>query len=307
MDNGERPQVTALAASDPLCWVTPEDFEREFEAERYRNEWTWVAEHEGQVVARVVWWGRGGELLTLDCLWVDPAVSDPAVVGRLVVAAGLAALHKQGMARPPQYQLRLPGSWRDDSSLATGVDWRRRVAADTGLSEELERLQWEWQAGTALIPPTGRLALLPESNDARFVELFRRVAAGSLDATTRRAVDAVGDEAFAREELDFYRSAPGDRAWWRVARDAQGVLVGFVIPSATEQGPNIGYLGVVPEARGHGYADELLAEATCFHARTGALRISATTDLLNAPMAAAFARQGYRVTERRIVFSAPAA
>ncbi len=108
-----------------------------------------------------------------------------------------------------------------------------------------------------------------------------------------------------RPHLRFYRSATGDRDWWRLARHTEGVLVGFVIPSATPSVPNIGYLGVVPEARGQRYVDDLVAEATSFHAQRGATQISATTDITNLPMAAAFARHGYVLSERRLVFSAP--
>ena len=109
-----------------------------------------------------------------------------------------------------------------------------------------------------------------------------------------------GLEAAVADQLRFYRSAPGERAWWRLARDGAGELAGFVIPSATESGPNVGYLGVVPEARGRGLVDDLLAFATRFHAERGARTISATTDVTNAPMAAAFARAGYAVVEVRL-------
>ncbi|WP_228553812.1 GNAT family N-acetyltransferase [Catenulispora pinisilvae] len=65
-------------------------------------------------------------------------------------------------------------------------------------------------------------------------------------------------------------------------------------------------LGVLPEHRGHGYADDILGEVTRFLALdTGASRVAADTDLVNAPMAAAFARVGYHVMSRRLVQSAP--
>jgi RimJ/RimL family protein N-acetyltransferase len=68
----------------------------------------------------------------------------------------------------------------------------------------------------------------------------------------------------------------------------------------------VGYLGVVPEHRGHGYADDILAEITRILAdEAGAEVIRADTDLANAPMAASFERAGYRNFSRRLVFSAP--
>ena len=62
---------------------------------------------------------------------------------------------------------------------------------------------------------------------------------------------------------------PGDRDWWRLAYDADGKLVGFEMPSANAGGPTVGYLGVLPEHRGHRYIDDLLAEITHFLAETG--------------------------------------
>ncbi len=305
MRDDERDRIGGLAAADPVCWVSAEVFGRELEAGRFRNEWTWIAEDRGRVRARAVWWGRadGALSLALDCVWVDASVDDPVALARVVVGAGLDALRTAGVGEAPRFELRLPASWRADPRLVSGVDWRRRLAATVGLGDELERLQLEWVAGTPVPPPSGRLRFSPADDDA-FLDVFRRVAAGSLDVATRRAVGADGDEAAARDDLRFYRAAPGDRAWWRVAHDADGAVAGFVIPSATEAGPNVGYLGVVPEARGRRHVDDLLAAATRFHASRGAERISATTDATNLPMAAAFSRHGYRVSEHRLVFSA---
>ena len=58
--------------------------------------------------------------------------------------------------------------------------------------------------------------------------------------------------------------------------------------------------------RGHRYIDDILAEITRFHAANGAHRITATPDMTNLPMAAAFERAGYRNYETGLVLSAPA-
>lgn len=68
----------------------------------------------------------------------------------------------------------------------------------------------------------------------------------------------------------------------------------------------MGYLGVLPELRGRGYVDDILGDITRFHAAEGADRITATTDVPNTPMAKAFERANYRMTEVRMVFKAPA-
>ncbi|RPI52033.1 MAG: GNAT family N-acetyltransferase, partial [Acidobacteria bacterium] len=106
--------------------------------------------------------------------------------------------------------------------------------------------------------------------------------------------------------LACYRGMRGDRAWWRTAHTSDGALVGFTIPSANEDFPVIGYLGVVPEMRGHGYAVDLLAEATRILAANGADCIRADTDALNLPMAATFERAHYRNFGVRLVMSTAA-
>ncbi|MER5636257.1 GNAT family N-acetyltransferase [Kitasatospora sp. NPDC002227] len=204
----------------------------------------------------------------------------------------------------PEYQLMLPPGWEADASVVAQVEWRRAAAASAGLTRELERLRFEWRRPGAVPPPAdGRLRFGPASDEV-FRELFASVAVGSLDDFTQRDVARCGISEHARETLDYYRSLPGNRSWWRVARTAEGQLAGFVIPSANDGGPVVGYLGVLPALRGHGLADELVAEATRSHAARGADRVRADTDSLNAPMAAAFLRAGYRVTAARLVLSA---
>ena len=59
----------------------------------------------------------------------------------------------------------------------------------------------------------------------------------------------------------------------------------------------------MPEHRGHGYVDDLVAEALHRFAEAGEVQVSDGTDADNAPMAAAFARSGYQVTGRCVILS----
>jgi hypothetical protein len=65
-------------------------------------------------------------------------------------------------------------------------------------------------------------------------------------------------------------------------------------------GAIIGYVGVLPAQRGHGYIDEILAEGTRVLAAQNVPRIRASTDLGNVTMAAAFVRAGWVNYERTI-------
>lgn len=125
-----------------------------------------------------------------------------------------------------------------------------------------------------------------EADDEVFAGLFRRVLADTLDATSRKGAEAAGPQTQARQDVKFYReSMLGERSWWRIAWTPDGQLAGFGIPSQNTECPVVGYLGVLPEHRGHGYVDEILAEITrILAAETGAAAIRGDTDLENLPM-----------------------
>jgi ribosomal protein S18 acetylase RimI-like enzyme len=67
-------------------------------------------------------------------------------------------------------------------------------------------------------------------------------------------------------------------------------------------GPCVGFIGVLPEHRGRGYAYDLLAECTHFLAERGAEFVAAATDQGNFPMAANFAKAGFPVVKERFNF-----
>ncbi|MFC7104745.1 GNAT family N-acetyltransferase [Nonomuraea rubra] len=54
----------------------------------------------------------------------------------------------------------------------------------------------------------------------------------------------------------------------------------------------------MPEHRGHGYVDDLLARGTRTLAEAGLQRVVAATDVANVPTANAFLRAGYSETGR---------
>ena len=98
-------------------------------------------------------------------------------------------------------------------------------------------------------------------------------------------------------ELVQYKSP---REWWRIATLADGEAVGFVTPARNDYSAIVAYLAVLPEHRGNGYVDEILAEGTRVLAGHDVLRLRASTDLDNVPMATAFERAGWVNFERTI-------
>lgn len=292
-------RLAVFSVSEPVSSVDSAQFRERAAASQLRPEWSWFAEDGSTIVARGLWWGRqdSNRPLTLDCLHVLPGVSNRAALAtELMVQA-----HNEFDIRP-DYQLIVSTSAPERSA---AVEWRSQAAKEAGLTRVVKRLQYEWTPASGIGADSGRLVFRPAS-DREFLDAFRRVAQGSLDVTTQEQLAVMDPDSQARSELEFYRSCPGERSWWRLAETTNGKLVGFAIPSATPYNRNVGYLGVVPAQRGRGHVDDILAEITRFHATDGADRITATTDAGNTPMAAAFDRADYQMTATKWVFSSPA-
>ncbi|GAA1944436.1 GNAT family N-acetyltransferase [Kitasatospora viridis] len=289
--------LPVLAADPGSGTVTPENYRAKLADGQYRLEHTWLAvDRDDRVAAAAVWWGSG-----------EPRALDGVFGGDEEVAAELLRTAHAAFGTAPEFHVFLPADWRERAEVRAALDWRLRAARAAGLTAELERLRFDWRAGRDAVPEADRrLRYAAEPDDAVIAELFARVLAGSLDHGSTAGAARQGAEAQAREDLEFYRDTMlGERSWWRVARNGAGETVGFAIPSRNPGAHVVGYLGVLPEHRGHGYAEQFLGEITrILVAEAGATEIRADTDLGNLPMAAAFRRAGYRDGQRRLVLSA---
>jgi RimJ/RimL family protein N-acetyltransferase len=256
----------------------------------YRPEWTWLALRGDRVVARAAWWGGPDDDApkALDWLDFDTGESDAAV--EILGAARIDA----------EYCLVLPPRWRESSTTRAAGEARIEVAERAGMRRFVERLRYTWTPADGLPDRPRRLRFEPEPDDERILDVLRRIAHGSLDAHEQRAMERGGPEAAARDELEFLHWMPSPRSWWRLAYTMDGALVGLTVPGRNYNSPTIGIVGVVPEHRGHGYAYDLLVEATHVLRAEGAEQVTAETDTTNTPMAATFERAGYPITQERV-------
>ncbi|WP_370949989.1 GNAT family N-acetyltransferase [Amycolatopsis sp. cg5] len=253
-----------------------------------RPEWSWVALRDEKVVARAAWWAYPESAEPFALAWFDFTDFDAAV------AVLRAAPH------PTEYSIKLPAGWRDDPAVAEAANSRIAAATAAGFTLLVERFLYRWTPECGLPDRPGRLEFRPEPDDEVFLDVFRRIAHGSLDAHVQRTIATSGIDAAAREDLDIMLGMPGPREWWRLAYTPSGELAGLCLPSRNHVNPVIGYIGVVPEHRGHGYAYDLLVEATHLLVAEGADRIIAATDLPNKAMAATFAKVGYPIDAHRV-------
>lgn len=293
------PVIRALDASDAHLFHTLPDPLRAHEAfggAHYRPEWKRVALRDGRVVARAAWWGGPEDTEPRTVEWFDLADGEEEAAAELLRSAPW----RVGL------DLVLPAGWREDPCLRAAADSRFAAARAAGHTPLVERFVYRWTPGCGLPERPGRLTFAPEPDDAVFFDALRRIHSVTLDAHARKAVAEGGLDLAAQEELDFFHWCPSPREWWRIARTPDGDLAGLHIPAHNPSGPCVGFIGVVPEHRGHGYAYDLLAECTHHLVAHGAQFIAGATDRGNFPMAAHFARAGYPVVRERVNFTPPA-
>lgn len=285
-----------------LPYVLNEELADDLAAGRRRPDWMWVALRGDHVLARVAWWGRPGDdtPFLMDVFDLDDGAEDRVDVGTLLLRTAMAHVVPPG-ARPPEHVRDIPPDWREDETARRVVEDRMAALERTGASLLVERLRFEWRPGTPLPEPRGRLRFRPIRDTEEILDLMTLVLAGTLDAHSRDDLTRMSArEAATRHyetELAHYRSP---RAWWRIATLSDGRPVGFVTPARNEYNPVIGYIAVLPEHRGNGYIDEILAEGTRILGAQDVPRIRAATDVGNTPMANSFHRVGYVNFERTV-------
>ncbi|MFE7130953.1 GNAT family N-acetyltransferase [Streptomyces sp. NPDC057638] len=258
----------------------------------HRPEWRRVALRDGVVVARAAWWGGPDDTVPLNLNWFDVAEGEEEAGAELLRTA----------PHQVEYLLILPDGWREDPARRAAAETRRRAAEAAGMRVLVERYQYRWTPACGLPERPGRLVFRPGPSDEEMLHALRLVHTGTLDAHALRAIEEGGLDQAAQEELDFFHWCPSPRSWWQLAYTPGGELVGLHVPARNQAGMIVGYIGVVPGQRGHGYAYDLLVECTHFLAERGAEFIAAATDQGNVPMARQFAKAGYPVVQERVHF-----
>ncbi|MFJ9097133.1 GNAT family N-acetyltransferase [Streptomyces sp. NPDC102405] len=287
LDEREAPLFDAL--SDPL------GARESHRLTRHRPDWKRVALRDGKVVARGAWWGGPDDTAPVNVNWFDVAEGEEEAGAELLRTAPWQV----------ELEMNLPAGWREDPELRAAAKARFTAVEKAGYELLVERFLYRWTPEHGLPERPGRLEFRPEPDDAVFFDLLRRIHSATLDAHALKAIDEDGLDRAAQEELDFFHWCPSPREWWQIAHTPQGDVAGIHIPVHNPSGPCIGFIGVVPEHRGHGYAYDLLAECTHYLVERGAEFVSAATDQGNFPMAANFAKAGYPVVRERLNYRPP--
>ena len=279
----------------------------DLEEGRRRVEWTWLAMHEDNVLGRLALWSPSGstDATQFDIFDLDDALSDDeqgAVGVALFTAAQTEVI--AGQAIRPEFARYLPADWRDRPDERRATETIMAVLEASGARFVVERLRLQWEATAGVPAPDPRLSFRGFDSDDEVLDLTTRALTGTLDAHSRDELGHASPREVARAQFEEeFAQYSTPREWWRVAVDGAGEPVGFVFPARNSYHHIVAYVGVLPEHRGNGYIDGILAEGTRVLAAAGAPRIRASTDVGNTPMANAFARAGYGTFQRLINLS----
>jgi RimJ/RimL family protein N-acetyltransferase/predicted N-acetyltransferase YhbS len=272
-----------------------------FAAGSMRPEWCFVAQNRGRTVGRVALWTLPGmdeplALVLLDVPWEGEYLD----VGAYLLGNVLDEARRLG-AREIEHVL-------DDPPMRPqfqhSPEKRVELLGDFGFALRRETYRYEWPEGETP-PVANRLFFrsLESVGEEAFVDAMIKASEGTLDREIQEERVRLGPREAAQDFFDDARRVEHDPAWWRLAYAPNGELVGLVMPAAPPAFLTLFYVAVVPEMRGRGYVNELLAAGTTtlLEARTSSeTPLRTDTDVANRPMAAAFERAGWvRFGKRR--------
>ncbi len=184
---------------------------------------------------------------------------------------------------------------RVNPEVHSDFEGRRSLLEEAGFAIFQEKEGYFWE-GTRLPERSDRLTFrsLREVGRDAFIEVLSRGPADTLDRNDRYFYELTGPVGWATVMMGFL--GPGDDDTWKVAFDGDGEPVGYVMLATFDEGSTgtIAHVGVVPEKRGRGYIDDLLAETTADAVARGFTSLLSDADVLNEPMGAAFERAGHR-------------
>ncbi|MBW4600581.1 MAG: GNAT family N-acetyltransferase [Calothrix sp. FI2-JRJ7] len=252
-----------------------------------------VAEEAGEFVGRTAYWKLPSlnNFLEIDFLEVSLSV-DYLKVGAELLARSLDMLNLP-VNTVIQHTLDIPYpifTLEPSNSVA-----RIELLEQFGFWLIRETCRFELQAIAAEVKPSRQLLYrtLDDVGEDTFIDAIERVSSNSLDQIIKQEIEELGAKEYAHGYFQRMKALKYKSTCWQLAYTSEMALVGLVMPAENDGGAIIGYLGVAPEQRGHGYSTELLTQGTQTLLSDGATRIRSDADVNNIPMVSAFGRVGY--------------
>lgn len=264
-----------------------------------RPAWCVLGPEAGKPVARAALWALPDQAVPTDIVLIDADWSDEELsagkalltkVHELAGALGADALahHVDSPPGAPQYQ--------------ENEEARIRLLVECGYEPLREGLRWRYSGSSPQESSSARLLVfrgLPEVGDDAFVEALASTYQGTLDSWITRSIEEHGTRGAAQADFLDYQAMEHLPEWWELAYTDDGALAGVIMAARNPTSAVIAYVGVVPEQRGRGLAQQLVRRGTEQLLASDADEIRGDCDLDNVGMVKAFERAGYVQFARR--------
>lgn len=294
---GELETFARVAGRTEHAGSVQEYLERLLTQSYVHHDWLFILEESHQMIGTIAYWtlpslGTPTDFILLELPWER---EDALTLGAPFVQHAVRHMQVLGARPKISHVIDLPPGrpqWQ------FFPEQRAALLHQLGFVLQRETLRWECQVGESARTASTRLTFRPleEVGEAAFREAIERGSAGTLDRFVRQEREQAGPAQHAQELFEDIQRLGYASGWWQLAYNQLGELIGFVMPSANN---TVGYIGVLPGHRGHGYSGDLLARLTATFAGAGVSTILADTDVFNDPMACAFRRAGWSQFGRR--------
>jgi ribosomal protein S18 acetylase RimI-like enzyme len=264
-----------------------------------KPEWCLLGLKAGKPVARAALWALPGQAVPTDTVLIDADWSDQDLsVGQALLtqvhelAGGLGAHalthHVDSPPGAPQYQ--------------ENEEARIRLLVESGYELLRDGLRWRYSGASAHeASPARALAFraLPDVGEDAFVDALASTYQGTRDSWITRGIEEHGPHGAARADFLDYQGMEHLPEWWELAYTDDGALAGVIMVARNPSSAVIAFVGVVPEQRGRGLAQQLVRRGTEQLLESGTDEIRGDCDLDNVGMVKAFERAGYEQFARR--------
>jgi ribosomal protein S18 acetylase RimI-like enzyme len=269
-----------------------------------RLDWCFVADVDGSFLGRLAYWAPPKTGIPCDILFFDvPWEQDYSTIGTQLLRETLPSMRTLG-ATTISYVLDTPSQspqWQDFP------EQRQHLLSSLGFQivRNTTRFAQDRVPIQAHVAERQIFRSMPDVGVDAFLTAIEQVSVGTLDQLIQQHRTTLGAVGAAHTMLNILQNMAYDPAWWQLAYTPDGSLVGLVMPTTSLDIGTIGYIGIVPEQRGHGYGYDLLAHGTAILHTAGITAIRADTDVGNLPMAKAFRRAGYTQIGMRRAYQLP--
>jgi len=289
LSSSETPTFARVIGGDMHADAVEQYLQRMLQQGTIRLEWCFVAEEANHIVGTIAYYGLPpvGKPFAFELLELPWERDDFLSIGTGILPDTLREIHKTYEIHDIMYVLDQPAG---DPQWQVFPEQRIALLQHAGFQLIRKTLRFEWHAhsGVPVIPSRLLFRSRKELDAAAFIAAIEQVSAGTFDQRIQQERKRLGSKRAAQAFFEDSQELEYDPAWWQLAYTPEHELVGLIMPAKNPTVAVIDYIGVVPQFRGHGYVDDLLACGTACLYHAGYMTIRADTDVSNFPMANVF-------------------